>query len=51
MIMLNDAILDLVKRDLVTPEEAYAKAIDKPGLLVLFKNANIPSPVPPSAAS
>jgi twitching motility protein PilT len=51
MIMLNDAILDLVKRDLVTPEEAYVKAIDKPGLLVLFKNANIAAPVQPGAAS
>ena len=47
MIMLNDAILDLVKRDLVTPEEAYVKAIDKQGLLVMFKNANIA--VPPQA--
>jgi twitching motility protein PilT len=44
MIQLNDAIIDLVKRDLVTPEEAYLKAIDKQGLLMLFKNANIPPP-------
>jgi len=44
MIMLNDAILDLVKRDLITPEEAYMKAIDKAGLLVMFKNANIQPP-------
>jgi len=39
-----DRILDLVKRDLVTPEEAYVKAIDKPGLLTMFKNANIQLP-------
>jgi len=44
MIMLNDAILELVKRDLVTPEEAYAKAIDKAGLLIMFKNANVHPP-------
>jgi len=44
MILLNDSILDLVKRDLVTPEEAYIKAIDKAGLLVMFKNANIQPP-------
>jgi twitching motility protein PilT len=44
MIMMNDAIVDLVKRDVITPEEAYVKALDKAGLLVLFKNANIPPP-------
>ena len=44
MIMMNDALVDLVKRDVITSEEAYAKALDKPGLLVLFKNANIDAP-------
>jgi twitching motility protein PilT len=44
MIMMNDALVDLVKRDLVTAEEAYFKAIDKHSLLVQFKNANIPPP-------
>src|SRR5258705_4426919 len=44
MIQLNDSILELVKRDLVSPEEAYQKAIDKQGLLMLLKNANIPPP-------
>jgi twitching motility protein PilT len=44
MIMMNDALVDLIKRDLVTPEEAYVKSIDKLGLLVLFKNANIQPP-------
>jgi twitching motility protein PilT len=33
MIMLNDALLDLVKRDVVAADEAYAKAVDKQGLL------------------
>jgi twitching motility protein PilT len=44
MIMLNDALADLVKRKLVTADEAYQKAIDKHGLLVAFKTANIPAP-------
>jgi len=44
MIMMNDALVDLVKRDLVSASEAYLKAIDKNGLLVMFKNANIPPP-------
>jgi twitching motility protein PilT len=44
MIMLNDALVDLVKRKLVTADEAYMKAIDKNGLLVGFKNANVPVP-------
>jgi twitching motility protein PilT len=44
MIMMNDSLVDLVKRDVITSEEAYAKALDKAGLLVLFKNANIDAP-------
>ena len=32
MVTLNDALMDLVTKKLVTPEEAYAKAIDKPVL-------------------
>jgi twitching motility protein PilT len=48
MIMMNDALVDLVKRDLVTASEAYLKAIDKNGLLVMFKNANIHPPVLPN---
>jgi twitching motility protein PilT len=48
MIMLNDALVDLVKREIVTSDEAYLKAIDKPGLLIQFKNAGIP---PPAAAN
>jgi twitching motility protein PilT len=44
MIMLNDALVDLVKRDIVAAEEAYAKAVDKQGLLMMFKNAGVQSP-------
>ena len=32
MVTLNDALMDLVTKKLVAPEEAYAKAIDKPAL-------------------
>ena len=32
MVTLNDALMDLVTKKLVTPEEAYGKAIDKAGL-------------------
>ena len=32
MVTLNDALMDLVTKKLVAPEEAYAKAIDKAGM-------------------
>jgi len=51
MIMMNDTLVDLVKRGLVTAEEAYLKAIDKHSLLVQFKNANIPPPNLPEPTS
>jgi twitching motility protein PilT len=41
MCQMNDSLTDLVKRKLVEPEEAYAKAIDKAGLLNSFKKAAI----------
>jgi twitching motility protein PilT len=44
MIMLNDALIDLVKRDLVGVDEAYLKAIDKVGLVAQLKSANLPLP-------
>src|SRR5512135_86212 len=31
MVALNDALMDLVTRKVVAPEEAYAKAVDKTG--------------------
>jgi twitching motility protein PilT len=37
MCMMNDSFLDLVKRKVVEPQEAYAKAVDKAGLLAMFK--------------
>ena len=32
MVTLNDALMDLVTKKLITPEEGYSKAIDKPGM-------------------
>jgi twitching motility protein PilT len=37
MCMMNDSLLDLVKRNVVEPQEAYAKAVDKAGLIAAFK--------------
>ena len=37
MVMLNDALMDLVKKGLVEPREAYIKAVDKPGFESLLK--------------
>jgi twitching motility protein PilT len=41
MILINESFLDLVKRGIVEPQEAYAKAIDKAGLLSLYKRENV----------
>jgi twitching motility protein PilT len=41
MVMLNDALMDLVTRKLVEPDEAYAKAVDKAAFEGLLKRANI----------
>ena len=37
MVTLNDALLDLVERNLIEPREAYLKAVDKPSLLAALK--------------
>ena len=44
MSLMTDSLFDLVKRDIVTPEEAWVKASDKTALAALFKNANIEVP-------
>jgi len=41
MVMLNDALLELVKRGLVEPAEAHAKAVDRPGFANQLKVAGI----------
>jgi twitching motility protein PilT len=41
MVNLNDALMDLVTRKLVEPQEAYLKSVDKNGFEGLLKRANI----------
>jgi twitching motility protein PilT len=41
MCLMNDSFLDLVKKKIVEPQEAYAKAVDKNGLLQMYKSNNI----------
>jgi twitching motility protein PilT len=41
MVLLNDALLELVKKKLVEPEEAFRKAIDKSGFAKLLANAGV----------
>jgi len=41
MALMNDSLFKLVKDGIVAPEEALAKANDKPGLLVAFQSAGI----------
>jgi twitching motility protein PilT len=55
MVTLNDALMDLVTKKLITPEECYSKAIDKPGMDMVMKRAGLdPSkfaaPAGPAAA-
>ncbi|HEX4826578.1 MAG TPA: type IV pilus twitching motility protein PilT [Candidatus Polarisedimenticolaceae bacterium] len=51
MMMLNDSLVDLVRRDVVTPDEAYLKAVDKQGLIGQLKNANLGLPSTGSSAT
>jgi twitching motility protein PilT len=41
MVALNDALMDMVTKKLVEPEEAYLKAVDKAAFEGLLKRANI----------
>jgi twitching motility protein PilT len=41
MALMNDSLFDLVRRGLVAPEEAFAKTVDKAGLLSLYKRAGM----------
>jgi twitching motility protein PilT len=52
MCLMNDSFTDLVKRKIVEPQEAYAKALDKTGLLNMFRKSGIDTtwaPADPSA--
>lgn len=41
MVALNDALMDLVTKKLVEPQEAYLKAVDKAGFEGLLKRAGL----------
>ena len=41
MVALNDALMELVTKKLVAPEEAYAKCVDKSGFEAALKRANV----------
>ncbi|HEY2941615.1 MAG TPA: type IV pilus twitching motility protein PilT [Vicinamibacteria bacterium] len=41
MCLMNESFADLVKKKVVDPQEAYAKAVDKAGLLSMFKKNGI----------
>jgi twitching motility protein PilT len=41
MVSLNDALMDMVTKKLVAPDEAYSKAVDKASFEGLLKRANI----------
>jgi twitching motility protein PilT len=41
MCLMNESFTDLVKRKIVDPQEAYAKALDKTGLLSSFRKNGI----------
>ena len=43
MVSLNEALLELVTKKLVAPEEAYAKAVDKPAFEASLKRAGFDS--------
>jgi twitching motility protein PilT len=43
MVTMNDSLLALVQKKLVEPREAWMKAVDKNGLLSMFKNAGLPT--------
>ncbi len=48
MVTLNDALMDLVAKKLVAPDEAHAKAVDKAGFEALLKRGGFALP-PPAA--
>ena len=51
MCLLNESFTDLVKKKIVEPQEAHAKAVDKAGLLNMFKKAGIDVSWAPSEAA
>jgi len=51
MVTLNDALMDLVTRKIVAPEEVYAKCIDKNGMETLLKRVGWTAAPPQPAAA
>jgi twitching motility protein PilT len=52
MCMMNDSFTDLVKRKVIDPQEAYARAMDKVGLLGSYKKNGIDTSwAPPDPAA
>jgi len=51
MVTLNDSLMALVTKKLVAPEEAYAKAVDKPGFEGMLKRAGIDTKFVAAAAA
>jgi twitching motility protein PilT len=51
MVTLNDALMELVTKKLVAPDEAYSKSVDKPGFEGLLKRAGIDIKAIAAAAS
>jgi hypothetical protein len=41
---MNDSLFGLVQKKLVEPKEAYMKAVDKNGLVSMFKANGVPTP-------
>jgi twitching motility protein PilT len=41
MCLMNDSLFELVRKKVVAPEEAYAKAVDKAGLLSVLKRNGV----------
>ena len=51
MVALNDALMEMVTKKLVEPEEAFLKAVDKAGFEGLLKRANIDTKFAQAAAA
>jgi len=51
MCLMNESFVDLAKKKVIEPSEAYAKAVDKTGLLAMFKKAGIDTSWAPTEAS
>ncbi len=43
MVTMNDALFALVQRQLIEPREAWLKAVDKPGIVAMLKQAGLPT--------